>query len=249
MSKNETNIGRLILSALVAIVISLPAFAAPGAADKSILGAVTVYSVAGGGAGLTGLEWSNIDNTPVSVSGYGITNAILYSTSDGSGLTGLTWSQIGSTPDSLSGYGITNSVLSATGDGSGLTGLTWSQIGSTPDSLSGYGITNSVLSATGDGSGLTGLTWSQIGSTPTSISGYGITNTLLYTADIGVTVQGWDTDLDKLAKNDGGSLTNVSATGTTVGGYLLTTWEGSSSTVYIVSSDNQTTNAIGTYWN
>lgn len=104
---------------------------------------------------ITSIDWTKITNTPTTVTGYGITNAVRTDQTyvNPTWLTSLPWSKITTTPTSLAGYGITDPIVLTSGsyaNPSWITQLVWSKITSTPTTLAGYGITdNIVLSVNG----------------------------------------------------------------------------------------------------
>lgn len=117
--------------------------------------------------------WSTIQNTPITLSGYGIVDAVWISGaySNPTWLTSLAWSKITGTPTTLAGYGITDSVvlqtrlLTINGVAQDLTAdRTWS--------VGNVYTTSSYL----DPSWLVSLDWSKITNEPTTLAGYGITD-------------------------------------------------------------------------
>ena len=147
-------------------------------------------------SGQASVHWGNITNHPTTISGYGITDAMVGNSPitgathtkisyDSKGLvTGgvdlsasdipaLPWSKITSgIPTTIAGYGITNAYTKTEVDNK--TWL-WSAITSTPTTVLGYGITNVYTKAEVDAKT---WAWSAITSTPTTLAGYGITNAL-----------------------------------------------------------------------
>jgi hypothetical protein len=117
--------------------------------------------------------WSTIQNTPITLSGYGIVDAVWISGaySNPTWLTSLAWSKITGTPTTLAGYGITDSLvlqtrlLTINGVAQDLTAdRTWS--------VGNVYTTSSYL----DPSWLVSLDWSKITNEPTTLAGYGITD-------------------------------------------------------------------------
>jgi len=82
----------------------------PGAGDKAKFGDVTVNTISGDGAGLTGIPASGIDGTAVVTNDSRLTDARVPLAHD------QAWSTITSTPVSLAGYGITDTVVSVESD-------------------------------------------------------------------------------------------------------------------------------------
>lgn len=97
-----------------------------------------------------GQNWVDIQNTPTTLAGYGITDAF-----DSS------WSSLTGTPTTLSGYGITDAATSAQG--------------ALADSAIQSGDNISVL--VNDSGYLTTVAFADLTSKPTTLSGYGITDT------------------------------------------------------------------------
>lgn len=86
-----------------------------------------------GGGGPHTHPWTDINSTPTTLAGYGITDAAAL-------IHTHAWASITSTPTTLSGYGITDAApLVHTHD--------WASITSTPTTLSGYGITDAASSS------------------------------------------------------------------------------------------------------
>lgn len=71
------------------------------------------------------LNWTNFTNTPTTIAGYGITDAV------------VDFADLGTTPTTIAGYGITDAVVD------------FADLGTTPTTLVGYGITDAATSAQG----------------------------------------------------------------------------------------------------
>lgn len=186
--------------------------------------------------------WSTITNTPASLAGYGITDTVVQVESD------PVWTGVSNTVVYTNDSRLTDARVPLAHN------QDWSTITNTPTSVAGYGITNAIVE--GDPR-LTNArppeahnhAWSDINSgVPTSVEGYGITNAVKH-ADIGVTVQPYNANLNPLGLNDGGALTNLNLTTVVSGGKFVIVWEGSTSTVYVVNSDNTVSNKMGVFWN
>lgn len=118
-------------------------------------------------------NWNQITNTPHTLSGYGIVDAVWISGaySNPAWLTSLAWSKITGTPTTLAGYGITDPVVLNTRT------IT---INGLEQDLSANRIWNVgnvfTTSSYNDPSWLVTLDWSKIVNEPTTIAGYGITD-------------------------------------------------------------------------
>ena len=78
----------------------------------------TLSSVAN--AQITDVAWSKITGTPTSISGYGITDSLVYTTStysNPSWITALAWSKVTGAPAFITGYTETDTLASVTGRG------------------------------------------------------------------------------------------------------------------------------------
>ncbi len=116
------------------------------------------YGITDGFSGTSSVSWTQVVDTPTTLAGYGITDGL-------SGTYGgaINWSQVTNTPTTLVGYGITDGFNSTSVVG-------WSQISDTPTTLEGYGIVDGGFSST------SAVNWSQVTDTPTTLAGYGITD-------------------------------------------------------------------------
>ena len=114
-------------------------------------------------------------------------------------------------------------------------------------------ITNAIPTAAAlavnNGTSLTGVTAMAMsaagltaGTVASAIDGSAITN---LTLGVGSVVQAYSANLDKLALNDGGSLTNVTVSGGSIGGHTLYVWTGPTCSTYNVSADGLHTNWMG----
>jgi hypothetical protein len=73
-----------------------------------------------GNAQITDVAWSKVTGTPTSISGYGITDSLVYTTStysNPSWITALAWSKITGAPAFITGYTETDTLASVTGRG------------------------------------------------------------------------------------------------------------------------------------
>jgi hypothetical protein len=83
------------------------------------LGSLAVLSSVGN-AQITDVAWSKVTGTPTSISGYGITDSLVYTTStysNPSWITALAWSKITGAPAFITGYTETDTLASVTGRG------------------------------------------------------------------------------------------------------------------------------------
>lgn len=98
---------------------------------------------------ITSLPWTKIISTPTTLSGYGITDPVVVTSSfypNPSWLTTLAWSKITGAPTTLSGFGITDPVvLTSTvyNNPSWINTLAWSKITGTPNYVYLNGLTRS----------------------------------------------------------------------------------------------------------
>jgi hypothetical protein len=155
------------------------------------------------------VPWSGIQNTPTTLSGYGITDA----------LSGVAWVMISGTPTTISGYGITDAYTKTEVDG--ISGILNTYITNTSGILNDQinSSVNSVIKLQGD--------WNAATNTPdlsgVTVSGYayrvsvsGVTNlsgiTEWAVGDLAVKTSGWmkidNEDISALWGNIGGTLAN-----------------------------------------
>lgn len=118
-------------------------------------------------------DWNQITNTPHTLSGYGIVDAVWISGaySNPAWLTSLAWSKISGTPTSLAGYGILDPVVLNTRTIT-INGLEQDLSANRVWSVGNVFTTSSY----NDPSWLVTLDWSKITNEPTTLAGYGITD-------------------------------------------------------------------------
>jgi hypothetical protein len=199
-----------------------------------------ISGLTGTSSSVSAVTWSQITNTPTTLSGYGITNA--YTTGQtntllaGYSLSSHTHSfnQITNKPTTLSGYGITDAYTT----------------GQTINLLNGYSLsshTHSLSQLTNTGHT---HTWNQITNTPTTLSGYGISgstvlrtpslidlyNTQIFSDDL-LTFVNWETG----GSGNGRTLTTQSGY---QGIHVLQTGTGTSGRVYSKLNNNFSANSI-----
>ena len=122
---------------------------------------------------ITSIAWAKLSGTPTSLSGYGITDPVVFSNTvygNPAFIGTLAWSKLIGTPTTLSGYGITDALtMTRTITINGVTqDLTSNRTWNVGDIVSSGSYNNP--------SWITSLNWNKIASTPTTLSGYGITD-------------------------------------------------------------------------
>jgi len=166
---------------------------------------------------ITSIAWAKLSGTPTSLSGYGITDPVVFSNTvygNPSFIGTLAWSKLIGTPTTLAGYGITDALtMTRTITINGVTqDLSSDRTWNVGDLVSSGSYNNP--------SWITSLNWSKIASTPTTLSGYGITD--------GVSTSGsysnpsWITDLafSKITGYSVPTLAQVTTAGATTTNFI-----------------------------
>ena len=135
------------------------------------------------------IDFTNIINTPSTLAGYGITDAVNETFVNDAillGIQSISWTNIINTPSTLAGYGITDAATSTQGaraDSALQPGdeILFSDLSERPSTLAGYGITDAATSTQGDRADSAlqpgdGLDFTDIINQPTTLAGYGITD-------------------------------------------------------------------------